>query len=90
MAVREKLAFEKAHPSARTFSREFKQGPEMESFHNRNHHAVIAHLCFSMIAMLFIRAAKFLFSANLSFDIGGKESMDPSLRSYESNHLQAE
>lgn len=44
-----------------TLFREAKQTFGLETFHNRNHHAITAHLCFSLIAMLFVRAARFFF-----------------------------
>lgn len=46
-----------------TLFREAKQTFGLESFHNRNHHAIIAHLSFSLIAMLLVRAAKFFFKS---------------------------
>lgn len=46
-----------------TLFREAKQTFGLETFHNRSHHAITAHLCFSLIAMLFVRAAKLFFKA---------------------------
>lgn len=53
-----------------TLFREAKQSFGLESFHNQNHHATVAHLCFSLIAMLFIRASKFLFNSLQTFTPG--------------------
>jgi len=49
---------------------EAKQTFGLETFHNRNHHAIIAHLAFSLIAMLLVRAAKFFYRSLQSLTPG--------------------
>lgn len=53
-----------------TLFREAKQTFGLETFHNRNHHAIIAHLAFSLIAMLLVRAAKFFYRSLQSLTPG--------------------
>jgi IS4 transposase len=53
-----------------TLFREAKQSFQLEQFHNRNQHAIIAHLGFSLMAMMLIRAFKFFFKSLQSFTPG--------------------
>lgn len=53
-----------------TLFREAKQTFGLEGFHNRKRHAIVAHLCFSLMAMLFIRTSKFFFKSLQAYTAG--------------------
>jgi hypothetical protein len=64
-----------------TVFREAKQTFGLEGFHNRKRHTIVAHFCFSLMAMLFIRTSKFFFKSLQVYTAGAtkKQLIQPTV-----------